>query len=250
VTLSEVKPPTCASEEDALWRAFKQDGSREAREALFSLHVAFARRIAARHHRDRGGDVEFQDLFQLACAGLLEALDRFQPDHGAPFTAFARRRVSGAVLDGIGKLSEAREQLSYRRRMRAERARSLASSVPADALSASDALAALIEMAVGLAVGIMLDDPALYASGETDRRPDAYESLAWKQAVARLHAEVAGLPDREGAVLRLHYLEGVGFDEIGATLGVSKGRVSQIHKAALGSIRKRLRNPADFRLKR
>ena len=249
MSLSRPEPPTCPPDEEILWRAFKHDGSAAAREQLFSLHVGFARRVAARHYRDRGGDVEFQDLFQLACAGLLEALDRFEPDNGAPFTAFARRRVSGAVLDGIGKLSEAREQLSFRRRMRAERARSLGSP-GAETLSAADALSALIEMAVGLAVGLMLDDPALYASGETDRRPDAYESLAWKQAVTRLHAEVATLPERERAVLTLHYLEGVAFDEIGAALGVSKGRVSQIHKAALGLIRKRLRNPADFRLKR
>jgi hypothetical protein len=59
-------------------------------------------RVARRHFRDRNNrTIEFPDLCQLAFAGLLEAIDRFDPDYGVSFSHFAERRITGSVLDGV-----------------------------------------------------------------------------------------------------------------------------------------------------
>ena len=63
-----------------------------------------------------------------------------------------------------------------------------------------------------------------------------------------MRRELEVLPERERDILRYHYLEGISFDEIGILLGVSKGRISQIHKAAIALLRKRLSNNGRFRL--
>ena len=108
--------------EAALWREFKATGSNLVRQKLFDLHIAFARQIAAKHFLDRkSGDIEFSDLSQLAYTGLLEALDRFDPARGVPFRPYARRRISGSILDGLVHMSELREQMSFRQRARKER---------------------------------------------------------------------------------------------------------------------------------
>lgn len=239
-----------ADDEAALWRAFRQTGSVQIRERLFSLHFDFARQIARRQWLDRrGGEIELQDLCQLAAAGLLEAIDRYDPDLGVPFTAYARRRIAGSVLDGLAKASEVREQISFRNRLRAERARSLAPQT--DGLSSEEALRALTELAVGLAIGFMLDDAGLYiADGERDRRANAYDSLVWKETVGRLAAEVSRLPERERLIIRHHYMEGLTFEQIGAVLDLTKGRISQMHQTAITLLRKRLRNGGDFKLER
>lgn len=243
--------PPEESSEQALWQAFRHGGSAAAREKLFSLHFDFAKNIARRHWLDRrSGDIEFQELSQLAATGLLEALDRFDPELGTPFPAFASRRISGCIIDGIGKMSEVREQISFRNRIRAERARSLA-PVDGEALAADEALRALTELAVGLALGFMLDDAGVYVpDGERDRRASAYESLAWKETIERLLTEMSRLPPRERLIIRHHYVSGLTFDQIGAVLGVTKGRVSQLHQASLVLLRKRMRNPDNFKLER
>lgn len=246
-------PSGTDAEEAALWRAFKEDGIARAREKLFALHAAFARAIARRHHRERSrGDIDIADLQQLAYAGLLEALDRFDPARGVPFRPFAAHRISGNVRDGLSRMNEMREQISWRHRIRRERLQSL-TEAGADEGTTSEAMAKLTELAVGLALGFMLEGTGLFAppEGEEQIQPaaeTAYDSLAWKQIVIRLHSELHALPERERMILMHHYLDGVGFEELAKLAGVTKGRISQLHGAALMLLRKRLSERGHFRL--
>lgn len=237
------------SHEQALWQAYRQSGAQAAREELFSLYFPFAKKIAMRHfHRSWPGDIEFPDIRQLACAGLLEALDHFDSNRGVPFRAYAARRISGSILDGIAQANEMRSQITLRNRVRRERAKSLSVDDP-DALSYEDALSTLIDMAVGLAVGFMLDDTSLILDeAAVSRAPDAYESLAWKEMLGRLGAEVEALPPREQSIIRRHYMDGMTFDQIGALMGLTKGRISQLHRQAIGSLRSRIARAGHFNL--
>jgi RNA polymerase sigma factor for flagellar operon FliA len=89
-----------------------------------------------------------------------------------------------------------------------------------------------------IALGLLLDERE---SGGIDAIPDpkpsAYESLAIEELRRRLNETVDTLPEREGYVIRQHYRHGVSFQQIATLLGVSKGRVSQIHRAALERLR-------------
>lgn len=244
-------PDDFAAEEAALWREMRE-GSEAARERIFSHHLPFARGLAGRQFRGRtGGDIEYEDFLQLACAGLLEAMDRYDPAMGVPFRGFAVRRINGSILDGLAKMNEVREQLSFRRRVKRERMRSL-TPAEADALPPGEAMEALIDLAVGLALGFMLEGTSLYREdgNAAGAQPNAYDSLAWKDLVERLTAELGRLPERDRAIVRLHYLEEVSFDQIAALLGLSKGRISQLHKAALALLRKRISGSGGFRLER
>ena len=73
-----------------------------------------------------------------------------------------------------------------------------------------------------------------------DRRPNAYESLAWRQLNAQLDREIDRLPEREAAIIRQHYENGVSFSQIAQLLDLSKGRVSQLHAHALAKLRTRI----------
>jgi RNA polymerase sigma factor for flagellar operon FliA len=236
-------------QESGLWARVKAGGDSRAREALFEIYMPLAKRIAKRHFLDRqSGDIDFLELCQLAYAGLLEAIDRFNPGFGAPFRSFASRRISGSLLDGIAKLSERREQLSFRSRVRSDRARSLAQGLEA---KAADPMQSFVDLAVGLALSFMLEDTALYVSHDKpDPGPDAYDSLAWKEAITRVMTEVRTLPERDSSIVRMHYIEGLDFEQIAKVLQLSKGRISQLHKSALGLLRKRLSALAEFNLTR
>jgi RNA polymerase sigma factor for flagellar operon FliA len=237
--------------EMSLWQAIREDESIAAREQLFAHYLPFARALAGRQFKGRsGGDIEYEDFVQLACAGLLEAIDRYDPGLGVPFRGFAVRRINGSILDGLAKTSEIREQLAFRQRTKRERLRSLAPE-DAEGLAPGEAMEALIDLAVGLALGFMLEGTSLYREdGGAGAQPTAYDSLAWKDLVDRLSVELGRLQDRDRAIVRLHYLEEVNFDQIAALLGLSKGRISQLHKAALALLRKRISGAGGFRLER
>jgi RNA polymerase sigma factor for flagellar operon FliA len=240
--------PSGEADEGLLWRAHL-NGEAGARERLFAVHLPFARRVASRYYRQRSrGDIEFADLFQLACAGLLEAIDGFDPARGVPFRGYAARRVTGSVIDGIGRMTEVREQMSFRRRVQRDRLASLLPAGEGNGASES-ALAALADLAVGLAVGFLLEGTGFIAGEEAaDPAPGPYEGLALKRMVCRMREEIGSLDERERAILHYHYEDGLVFDQIGDLLGITKGRVSQLHRSALTRLRKRLKGAGHFRL--
>jgi RNA polymerase sigma factor for flagellar operon FliA len=230
--------------EAALWRRLRFEEEHECRELLFERYSGLARTIAARHfYRRSRKTIERADFEQFAYQGLLQAIDRYDPLTGVPFSAFARRRIAGSIADGVGKMSEDAAQISHRARIEQERLRSLRRrGEGADAADGGDALAELTELALGLALGLMLEGTSLAGTpgSGADTRADAYESLAWRELQTQLAGAVAALPEREAAVLRHHYEHGLSFAQVAELLDLSRGRVSQLHKAALDRLRKKL----------
>ena len=223
--------------EASLWRRFLFESEQSCREHLFNRYVDFARTLAGRRFSRRPKPrPELTDYQQFAYEGLLEAIDRFDPLVGAPFQSFARRRILGRISDGITRMSELGAQFSHRHRAERERLRSLVGrNAP------PDALAALSQIAAGLALGLMLEDAGLAGGRDRpDPAPNAYDSLAFRQLQVRLGDAVGQLPESEAAVIRHHYSSGLSFVQVAELMGLSKGRISQLHHSALERLRKRL----------
>lgn len=228
--LDLVVHPTRA--EASLWRRLRFEAETDCREALFNRYLPLARAIAAaKFHQRRGRAGERSDCEHFAYEGLLQAIDRFDPLLGVPFSAYARRRIVGSISDGLARMSEVNAQISYRYRVEQERLRSLAPGEDA----ADDPLSALSDLAIGLALGLMLEG----ANG-ADTRPTAYESLEWREMQARLAAQVQKLPEKEAVVVRQHYHNGLSLAQIAELLDLSRGRISQLHRSALERLRKRI----------
>src|SRR6476661_1985791 len=77
-----------------LWERFARDREPAVREELVRRNMAFAKRLALRY---RGASESFDDLLQVANLGLLNAVDRFDPERGIPFTAFASPTILGEL---------------------------------------------------------------------------------------------------------------------------------------------------------
>ena len=232
-----VRPPRV---EASLWRRLRYESQTDCREQLFNLYIGLARAIASRSYRRRAVPrIERLDFEQFAFEGLLQAIDRYDPMRSVPFGAYAARRIAGNIADGVARMSEVDAQLSHRRRIEQERLRSIAGAETSEA--SGDALGALSDLAVGLALGLMLEGTGLVGGKDgADPSPSAYESLEWRELQARLAGEVARLPAREALVIRQHYDNGLSFARIAELLELSRGRVSQLHRSALARLRKRI----------
>jgi RNA polymerase sigma-B factor len=82
------------ADEASLFRRWKTAGDRLAREALIREYTPLSRSLARRYGRS---SEPFDDLFQVAQLGLLKAIDRYDPDRGFPFKAFAVPTVLGEM---------------------------------------------------------------------------------------------------------------------------------------------------------
>lgn len=119
--------------EASLWRRYRFERELRCREQIFSRYSNLARSLAARQLRIRPRNgIELGDMEQFAYAGLLEAIDRYDPLRGAPFSAFARRRIVGCIADGASRMNELDAQYSVRRRVERERARSIDENMTAE----------------------------------------------------------------------------------------------------------------------
>jgi RNA polymerase sigma factor for flagellar operon FliA len=223
--------------EAQLWRGYRSGEDASAYAALAERYVPYAKRLAARlyarHGRDEIGLDEYQ---QLAMVGLLEAIPRYVPGRGALFTTFAAARIQGAILNGLERLTERRQQLAVRRRLLAERTASLVPR-PLPLEATEGMLRDLGDVGVHVALGFILEATGMDAARAEGLPNDAYAQIELRQVQQQLWALVTRLPDREREVVEMHYRRGMRFEEIARTLRLSKGRVSQLHRQAVTRLR-------------
>lgn len=233
-TLAAAPPPPDPAQDAALWARYLGSAGNACRDELVSRYERLVRIIAARAYAHRiSRELDFDDYYQFGMVGLLQALDRFNPANGIRFETFASRRVAGAILDGVVTLSEKQQQIATRQRVIKERA----ASVSEGSTPREDAFHRLADVAVGLALGFLLEDTGLYVSEEKPYPDNNYSGTELRQLKTNVHAAVRQLPDQERRLVNLHYLQQHGFEEIGAQWSLTKGRISQIHRSALKRLR-------------
>ena len=232
-----------------LWIEYQRDRALETRNRLIELHLPFCRRMAAWLYAQRGVvEAEYADYLQLATLGMIEALDRYAPERGVPFEAFARHRVRGAVLNSLESMSEKYQQVNLRKRLRHDGLDSLKQRSEEETLTrrSVDAFSRLANIAIGLALGELLEGSRMLQLEDRNEtyRQEFYDSLEEKRLRETLVCLVEALPERERRVVELHYFQCLEFKDIAALLGVTRGRISQVHRNALQLLKEAYRTTA------
>lgn len=218
--------------ESELWSRYRGDQDDTARDSLLLHYMPWATSIARSvHRRVRAYQVDRDDFVQNATIGLMEAMSRYDPQRGIAFRYYAQPRIRGAVFNGLraimGDRSSAPDQGRFEARL---------ASLNDEA--GGGAFENFVDSIVGLGVGYLLDE-AVHA-----RSADQTGALSYAQKAemeASLLAAVSSLPDRLKLIVELHYFRYVPFQDIAKQLGVTKGRISQLHKSALIKLRDSLR---------
>lgn len=234
---------------DVLWHRARVEADPAAREELICHYLPLARTVAATLYARRyHNEIEFGEYLQYATLGMIEALDRFDLGRGVQFASFASHRMHGAVMDGLARSTEKQQQIALRTRLQQER---LASLKKADAQPANDGffpgnalLSQLAEVGIGLALACLLEDTNLVQGEEDvpDRHHIPYlQAREREQLQDQVRALVDALPPQQRLVVHGHYAQEMPFEQIAKMMGLSKGRISQIHKQALGVMRDRLK---------
>jgi RNA polymerase sigma factor for flagellar operon FliA len=225
---------------------------------LLTEHMPLVKRLAHQMKAKLPPSVEVDDLIQAGMIGLLDAIQRYEENHGAQFETYAVLRIRGAMLDELR--SNDWMPRSTRQNMRkVEQAMATLQQQLGRPPSESEIAKSLklpladYQEMLGDSGGHQLvyyedfhdedgndswldryavdDDDPLRALLETDFRQAVIDAID-------------NLPPREKILMGLYYEEELNLKEIGAVMGVSESRVSQLHSQAVGRLRTYLRELA------
>lgn len=226
--------------------------------SLLTAHMPLVKRLAHQMKAKLPASVEVDDLIQAGMIGLLDALNRYEEDHGAQFETYAVLRIRGAMLDELR--SNDWMPRSTRQNMRKVEGAMQALTQklgrpPSESEVAKSMKLSLVEYQelLGDSTGHQLvyyedfhadegSDNFLdrYAVDDEDPLKGLLDS-DFRQAVIDA---IDALPPREKMLMGLYYEEELNLKEIGAVMGVSESRVSQLHTQAVARLRTNLRERA------
>jgi RNA polymerase sigma factor FliA len=229
------------------WEEYRRTGDPRLRDQLIFTFMPMTRYIVYRKVRGIPAHCDVEDLLSCGLEALIHSIDRYDPSKGATLEQYAWTRVHGAVLDELRRhdwaprslrrdertINRARESFASTHERQPSR-EELAAQVGMTAPQLSDRLdqVALAEVgslnrAVRSDEGTTVERIDTLESSDRDGDPIAFAELG--EAKARFRNAFARLSKQEREVAVLLYVEGWTLREIGARLGVSESRISQIH---------------------
>lgn len=227
------------------------------KERIINESLPFIKYTAYRLARRLPPQLTVNDLISVGILGLLDALQRYEEGR-VKLNTFVEHRIRGAMLDELRSQSwvprSVRKKLDSIRKAHQELERELGRAPDEEEIAAR--------------VGLPLDDyyrvlqdahnaiPLTFEdvteSGRSQSGQDAMENIAdpdAKSPLAILEENnmkellanfIEHLPEKEKIILSLYYWDELTMKEIGMTLGLSEGRVCQIHNQALIRLRARI----------
>jgi len=232
-----------------LLRRWQEEGDEAARAELLEEVLPLARGLA-RRYAGRGEPLE--DLEQVACMGLLKALDRFDLDRDVQFGTFAVPTIAGEikrhfrdrgwmlrvprdVQELAARVGRARETLT------GEHGRPPSVGELAEATGATEEQVLDAIRAGGAYRALSLDQPLSQGgSGALEELGGHDGELERAEQRLLLRRGFAELAPREREILRLRFYEGLTQREIAAAVGISQMHVSRLLRRAVEDLREAL----------
>jgi len=195
--------------------------------------------------------VDIEDLISVGAIGLMQAVDRFEPERGNKFSTFATFLIKGRIYDylrqvdwaprsvrqTIKKINEAESVLNE------ELSRCPCAFEVADKLGMTEKAVSTLKIR-DAQITISLSDSCSnggpgFPLTIGDTIPDTKlcnpeDGVARAELVSSV-LRLAGY--RDGLVLNMYHLEGLSMSQVAKVMGLSEGRISQINKRALASVR-------------
>ena len=242
-----------------MWRRYKGAGDPQARERLVVAYSPLVKYVAGRMASGLPSHVDEADLVSYGLGGLINAIERFEPERAIKFETYAITRIKGAIIDELRSLDWVPRSVRARAReferanqklehqlQRAPTDEEMAAELGIEVQDFQDALlqisnssvAALDEMwNVGDSSG---DQVSLLDTLRDENAPDPSAIVDQGELRDRVADAISRLPEREKLVIALYYYENLTLREIGEVLGVTESRVSQLHTKAVLRLRGRL----------
>ena len=208
--------------------------------------------------------IDLDDLHNTGVIGLMDAIEKYDPDKNCKFKTYAEFRIKGAILDQLRSLDWVPRSVRQKSR-RLERAygeveqrlgRTASEDEVADSLGLQiDKFHELLNQVRGISLVNLEEIRGTNSDGdragtfadivEDVHSENPFASLKLAETKNVIAETIATLPEKERLVVSLYYYEDLNMKEIGGILGITESRVCQIHTKAVLRLRAKLKSQID-----
>jgi RNA polymerase sigma factor FliA len=241
---------------EALWQQYRHTRSPGLRNQLVEHYMPLVRATSNRIASELPSSVQIDDLISVGTFGLMNAIDRFDPEFGVRFESYCTVRIRGAILDEL-------RSLNWMPRLQSSRAAKIDAAT--NQLTAESGRAPTHDE-IARKTGMKVEDvrnvsqnasrqvsmsgsPAATKGGKqmrgidilkSHRVADPFDVLSEKERRHILAREVDGLPKAQRLLVMLYYFDELTMRQIGDVLSVTESRVCQMHAGILDRLQQRL----------
>lgn len=253
--IDEVKAKKC-------WDILLSDSSTErmkkrAKKDLESIYVPLVQVVARRVHQKLPSSVEYGDLISDGYFGLIDAIEKFDPERGFKFETYASSRIKGEITDKLRDYDwvsryfrlKFKEVSQTRDLLLQELQREPTEDEIADRLGWTVEQVNRMQAGFNNSFHINIDERMRDSTHEyfklseliaDQSSGDITYGIEREELIDRIVQCLSTLKKNESTVLYLYLYRGENYSTIASELGMTPGRVSQIYDSALKNLRKRL----------
>lgn len=251
---------------DALWVQYKSTGLKAAKDRLLINYAPLVKFVAGRVAVGLPQSIDQADLVSYGMFGLIDAIDKFDPERKIKFETYAIARIKGSIIDELRAIdwvprsvrAKARMVEKANQKLEAKLLRTPSDRELAEEMGITDKELQTIFARISF-VGVVAFDEVISGGekgegtttlGDTiaDRKAGPTGSYEQEETKQLLAEAINRLGDREKVVLTLYYYENLTLAEIGQVLGVTESRVCQIHTKAVMQLKTKLAEPERERI--
>ena len=243
--------------EDELWLEFKKTKSPQLRDKFIRQYMPLVKYVAGKVSVGMPGSVDFDDLVGYGQFGLLDAINKFDPEKNVKFKTYAVTRIRGSIYDELRSIDWVPRSV----RQKAKAVEQAINAVEARTGRTAEDQEIADEMGMDIrefyttmtkisgTTMLSLDNNPYPGTDDKISMIDTIESPSSinpdvsveREAVKELVIKgINELPEKEKKVLILYYYEDLTLKEIGEVLNVTESRVSQLHTKAIIRLRAKL----------
>jgi len=229
-----------------LWKQYNQIKDPAIREKLIISYAHLVKYVAGRLSIYFGSNVEYDDLVRYGIFGLIDAIDKYDPQKGVKFETYASLRIRGAIIDSIRELDWVPRSMRQKHK-EIEKAyidlENMNGHPPTDKEVAEKlgiSLNDLYKLLGDISISSMMSleeyleqnyEIGIEHSSRRDEHPEEYVEIEELKKI--LGEAIDKLPEKEKKVVSLYYYEELTLKEISAIMNVSESRISQLHTKAI-----------------
>ena len=246
--------------EEELWKVYKNTKDKKIREHFVKQYAPLVKYVAGKIAIGMPQNVDFDDLVGYGVFGLLDAIEKFDPNKDIKFKTYAVTRIRGAIYDELRSIDwvprSVRQKAKELERVIGKLENRLGRSAKDEEISMELGIsvkdlrtlilkisgASILSLSDVWYVGDESDKVSVMETIESPRslNPDV---IVEREEVKNIIIQaISGLPDKEKKVLILYYYEDLTLKEIGEVLQVTESRISQLHTKAIMRLRSKLMN--------
>ncbi|HZJ77026.1 MAG TPA: FliA/WhiG family RNA polymerase sigma factor [Oscillospiraceae bacterium] len=234
-----------------LWYNYKKNKDPQAKIKIIEHYIQLVKIIAGRLYTSYGTNIEYDDLVSYGIFGLIDAIEKFDLDRQVKFKTYAQIRIRGAIIDELRLLDWVPRSVRQRakqvdeayNKLENQLGRSASETEVANELGITVKELQNILMQTNSFNIVSLEETIFENNIIPKQEQQGYspeELICTKETYNILRKKIEQLPNREKQVISLYYYNNLTYKEIGAILGVSESRVSQLHSKAILGLKSKL----------